>query len=129
VRASRSSPARGPWQCSKVVPGTTASGACWEGAGSAAECCGSVLARAERSGACIEEEDWEGALGAVLFFPPLLMAWVGAGGTGVDRGDAKEHGYSPRASKNSDLHSDCDLLDFICQVFDEMLARSLNSKF
>jgi hypothetical protein len=106
---SRSSPARGPWQRSKVVPGTAASGACWEGAGSAAECCGSVLARAGLSGACREEEDWEGALGAVLFFLPLLMARVGAGGAGFDRGVSQEHGYRPEANGDSDHHSDHDL--------------------
>jgi hypothetical protein len=33
-----------------------------------------------------------------LVLPPLLLAWVGAGGAGVDRGDAKEHGYSAWAS-------------------------------
>jgi hypothetical protein len=109
VRASRSSPARGPWQRSKVVPGTAASGACWEGAGSAAGGCGSALAHPGRSASCRKKRVWEGALGAVLSFPPLLMAWVGAGGAGVDRGVSQEHGYRPEANGDSDHHSDHDL--------------------
>jgi hypothetical protein len=72
----------------------------------AAGCCGSALARAGRSASCREEDDWEGALGAVLFFPPLLLARVGAGGAGFDRGVSQEHGDSAWASKNSDHHSE-----------------------
>jgi hypothetical protein len=34
---------------------------------------------------------------------------------GVDRGDAKEHGYRRGANQNSDLHSSSDLLDFHLQ--------------
>jgi hypothetical protein len=78
--------------------GTAATLACWKGSGSAAGGCGSALARAGRLASCREEDHWEGALGANLVLPPLLLAWVGAGGTGVDRGDAKEHGYSAWAS-------------------------------
>jgi hypothetical protein len=40
------------------------------------------------------------------------MAWVGAEGAGIDRGIVQEHGNRVWASKNSDLHSDQDLLDF-----------------
>jgi hypothetical protein len=40
-------------------------------------------------------------LGANLTVPPLLLAWVGAGGTGVDRGEAKEHGASAGASQHN----------------------------
>jgi hypothetical protein len=57
------------------------------------------------------------------------MAWVGAEGAGIDRGIVQERGYSPRASKNSAATVNQDLLDFICQVFDEMLARSLILNF
>jgi hypothetical protein len=46
-----------------------------------------------------------GALGAILFFPPLLLAWVGARGAGLDRGITQEHGYSAWASQNSEPHS------------------------
>jgi hypothetical protein len=106
TRATRSSSERGPWQRSKVVPGTVVSGACWEGSGSAAGCCGSALARAGRSASSREEDDWEGALGAVLFFPPLLLARVGAGGAGFDRGVSQEHGDSARANSSSDPHGD-----------------------
>jgi hypothetical protein len=63
----------------------------------------------------MKKKVWEGALGAVFFFPPLLMAWVGAGGAGVDRGISQEHGYRPEANQNSDLHSSSDLLDFHLQ--------------
>jgi hypothetical protein len=68
---------------------------------SAAECCGSALAGAGRSASRREEDDWEGALGAILFFPPLLLARVGAGGAGFDRGVSQEHGDSAWASWNS----------------------------
>jgi hypothetical protein len=74
---------------------------CWAGVGSAAGCCGSALAPPRWSASCREEGYWEGALGANLAFPPLLLAWVGAGGAGVDRGDAKEHGDGARASQHS----------------------------
>jgi hypothetical protein len=53
-----------------------------------------------------------GVLGAVSSSPPFLTAWVGAGGAGLDRGIVQEHGDRVWASKNSDLHSDPDLLDF-----------------
>jgi hypothetical protein len=53
-----------------------------------------------------EEDDWEGALGAILFFPLLLLAWVGAGGAGLDSGVSQEHGYSAWASMHSDHHSE-----------------------
>jgi hypothetical protein len=72
----------------------------------AAGCCGSALARAGRSASRREEDDWEGALGAFLLLPPLLTAWVGAGGAGLDRGFSQEHGYSAWASKHSDHHSE-----------------------
>jgi hypothetical protein len=42
-----------------------------------------------------------GGPGHNLAFPPLLLAWVGAGGAGVDRGEAKEHGDSAGASQHS----------------------------
>jgi hypothetical protein len=99
--AARSSPARGPWQCSELAPVTAVSGACWEGVGLAAGCCGSPLARAEWSASCREEDHWEGALGTNFVLPPLLLAWVGAGDTGVDRGTIQERGYSAGASQNS----------------------------
>jgi hypothetical protein len=79
---------------------------CWEGVGFAAEGCVSALARAGRSASSREEDEWEGALGANLFFPPLLLAWVRAGGAGLDRGVSQEHGYSAWASKHSDQHSE-----------------------
>jgi hypothetical protein len=77
------------------------SGACLEGAGSAAGGCGSALAPPRWSASCREASYWEGALGANLAFPPLLLAWVGAGGAGVDRGEAKEHGDSAGVSQHS----------------------------
>jgi hypothetical protein len=57
-----------------------------------------------------EEDDWEGALGKNLVFPLLLLAWVGAEGTGIDRGNAKEHGYKRGANQNSDQHSKLNLV-------------------
>jgi hypothetical protein len=45
-----------------------------------------VLARAGLSEHAEKKKNWEGALGAVLFFLPLLMARVGAEGAGFDRG-------------------------------------------
>jgi hypothetical protein len=129
VQASRSSPARGPWQRSKVVPGTAASGACWEGAGSAAGGCGSALAHPGRSASCRKKKVWEGALGAVLSVPPLLTARVGAGGAGVDRGDAKEHGYRRGANQNSEAHSSSDLLDFHLQGVRRNARKSLKFEF
>jgi hypothetical protein len=53
------------------------------------------------------------------------MAWVGAGGAGVDRGGVKEHGYRRGANKNSDLHSSSDLLDFHLQG----VRRNARKKF
>jgi hypothetical protein len=107
-----------------VIACTGASGACWEGAGSAAECCVSALAPPRWSASCREEDDWEGALGANLVSPPLLLAWVGAGGTGVDRGDAKEHGYRRGANQNSAATVELIWFDFSLPVFDEMPART-----
>jgi hypothetical protein len=97
------------WRRARATLASSALLACWKGLVSAAECCGSALARAGRSGAGREEDDWEGALGAILFFPPLLLARVGAGGAGLDRGVTQEHGDSARASQNSDHHSGFDL--------------------
>jgi hypothetical protein len=99
----------GPGRARRATLGTAALLACWGASVSAAECYGSVLASAGRSGACREEDDWEGALGAVLFFPPLPMARVGAGGAGFNRGVSQEHGYRPEANGDSDHHSDHDL--------------------
>jgi hypothetical protein len=53
-----------------------------------------------------------GGPGCCLLFPPFLTVQVGAGGAGLDRGIIQEHGDRVWASKNSDLHSDQDLLDF-----------------
>jgi hypothetical protein len=39
-----------------------------------------------------QREKRGGVLGAFFFFPPFLMARVGAEGAGVDRGDVHEHG-------------------------------------
>jgi hypothetical protein len=91
--AARSSTARGPWRRLKLAPVTTVTGACWEGAGLAAGCCGSPLAPPRRSASCREKGCWEGALGAKLVSPPLLLAWVGAGGAGLDRGVVQQHGH------------------------------------
>jgi hypothetical protein len=44
---------------------------------------------------------WEGALGANLAVPPLLLAWVRAEGAGIGRGVAREHGYSTWSRQNS----------------------------
>jgi hypothetical protein len=44
--------------------------------------------------------------------PPLLTAWVGAEGAGVDRGVVNEHGYRHETNGSSDLHSDHDFPDF-----------------
>jgi hypothetical protein len=44
--------------------------------------------------------------------PPILTAWVGAEGAGLDRGTVQEHGYSRRANGDSDLYSKLNLLDF-----------------
>jgi hypothetical protein len=76
-----------------------------------------------------EEDDWEGALGANLIFPPLLLAWVGAGGAGVDRGDAKEHGYRRGVNQNNAATVESIWFDFFLPVFDEMPARSLNFNY
>jgi hypothetical protein len=65
----------------------------------------SALARAGRSASSREKGYWEGALGAFLLHSPLLLAWVGAGEAGLDRGEAKEHGYRRGANQNSDPHS------------------------
>jgi hypothetical protein len=53
-----------------------------------------------------------GVLGAASSSPPFLMARVGAGGAGLDRGTVQEHGNRVWASKNSDRHSELDSLDF-----------------
>jgi hypothetical protein len=53
-----------------------------------------------------------GVLGAASSSPPFLTARVGAGGAGLDRGIVQEHGNRVWASKNSDLHSSCDLARF-----------------
>jgi hypothetical protein len=91
-------------------------GRCWRGHGG--------RERAEK------KNDWEGALGAFLFFPPLLTARVGAEGAGLDRGVSQEHGYRPEANGDSDHYSKLDLSPiFVCQVFDQMLARNLNLNF
>jgi hypothetical protein len=100
---------RGSWRRLELAPGTAASGACWEGAGSAAECCGSALAHPGRS-ATRRKKTGRGALGAFLSVPPLLTARVGAGGTELDRGIVQKHGDSAGASKNSAAHSELDLL-------------------
>jgi hypothetical protein len=57
------------------------------------------------------------------------MAWVGAEGAGIDRGIVQEHGDRVWASKTVKLTVIKICSIFICQVFDEMLARNLNSKF
>ena len=103
--------------------------ACWGVAGSAAGGCGSPLAPPSWSASRGAEGYWEGALGANLVFPPLLQAWVGAGGAGVDRGDAKEHGYSAGANQNSAATVESIWFDFFLPVFDEMPARTQNSNF
>jgi hypothetical protein len=123
VSAARSSTARGPWRRLKLAPVTAVTGACWEGYGSAAECCGSALAPPSWSASCKEEGDWEGALGAFLLLPPLLTAWVGAGEAGVDRGTVQQHGSSAWASSNSDLYSNSRFGLILLPVFDEMPAR------
>jgi hypothetical protein len=94
VNAARSSTARGPWQRVKLAPVTAVSGACWEGVGSAAGCCVPALAPPKWSASSRAEGDWEGALGAKLVSPPLLLAWVGAGEAGLDRGVVQQHGHS-----------------------------------
>jgi hypothetical protein len=87
-------------------------------------CAGRVLTRPRRAvGRCWrghggreraeKKKDWEGALGAVLFFPPLLMARVGAGGAGFDRGVSQEHGYRPEANGDSEAHSRNDFCRFL----------------
>jgi hypothetical protein len=57
-------------------------------------------------------ETERGILGAFLFFPPLLTAWVGAEGAGLDRGVIHEYGYRVRTHENSEAHSNHDFLDF-----------------
>jgi hypothetical protein len=59
-----------------------------------------------------EERQRGGVLGAFLFFPPLLMARVGAEGAGLDRGVVNEYGYRHKTNGSSDLHSNPDFLDF-----------------
>jgi hypothetical protein len=71
-----------------------------------------------------EKKVWEGALGTFLLLPPLLTAWVRAGGTGLDRGVSQEHGDSARASKNSAATVNSIWFDFTLPVFDEMPARA-----
>jgi hypothetical protein len=111
------------WRRARATLASSTLLACWEGLVSAAECCGSALARAGWSEASREEDDWEGALGALLFFPPLLLAWVGAGGAGLDSGVSQEHGDSAWASSNSDHHSAFRFGLILLPVFDEMPAR------
>jgi hypothetical protein len=101
VSAARSSTVRGPWRRVKLAPVTVVTGACWEGYGSAAERCGSALAPPSWSASRGAEGYWEGALGANHVSSPLLLAWVGAGGTGIDRGTVQQHGSSAWASSNS----------------------------
>jgi hypothetical protein len=57
-------------------------------------------------------EEERGVLVLFSSSPPFSMAWVGAEGTGLDRGTVQEHGYSRRANGDSDPHSEFDLLDF-----------------
>jgi hypothetical protein len=48
------------------------------------------------------------------------MAWVGAGGAGIDRGTVQEHGYSAGASQNSAATVESIWFDFSLPMFDEM---------
>jgi hypothetical protein len=54
----------------------------------------------------------KGVLGAFLFFPPLLMARVGAVGAGLDCSIIHEYGYRVKTHENSEAHSNHDFLDF-----------------
>jgi hypothetical protein len=103
----------GPGHVRRVTLGAAALLACWRGSVLAAECCGSVMARARWSGACREEEGEErGGPGAVLRFLPCCSAWVRAEGAGVDRGGVQEHGYRLRVNGDSDIHSELDFSRF-----------------
>jgi hypothetical protein len=72
---------------------------------------------------------WEGALVANLAAPPFPLAWVGAEGVGIDRGVAREHGYSIWSSRNSAAPVKLISLDFLLPPFDEMPARTKNLIF
>jgi hypothetical protein len=72
---------------------------------------------------------WEGALGAFLSIPSFLTARVGAGGTELDRGIVQEYGYSPRASQNSDLHSESRFARFFSASVRRNARKSLKFKF
>jgi hypothetical protein len=95
----------------------------------AAGCCGSALARAGWSASCREKRNWEGALGAFLLLPPLLTAWVGAGDAGLDRGDAKEHGYRRGANQNSATTVKLDLVGFASASVRRNARKSLKFEF
>jgi hypothetical protein len=95
----------------------------------AAGCCGSALARAGRSASSREEDDWEGGLGTILFFPPLLLAWVGAGGARFDRGVSLEHGDSAWASSNSAAPVNSISFDFLSASVRRNARKSLKFEF
>jgi hypothetical protein len=113
----------------ELAPGTAASGVCWEGVDSAAGGCGSALAHPGRSASSREKKVWEGALGAFPSVPPLLTAWVGAGGTELDRGISQEHGYRPEANQNSDLHSESRFARFFSASVRRNARKSLKFEF
>jgi hypothetical protein len=64
-----------------------------------------------------------GSWGAVSSSPPSSMAWVGAEGTGFDRGTVQRHGNRVAASQNSAATVDSIWFDLSLPVFDEMPAR------
>jgi hypothetical protein len=57
------------------------------------------------------------------------MAWVGAGGTELDRGASQEHGYRPEMNQNSDLHSESRFAQFFSASARRNARKSLKFKF
>jgi hypothetical protein len=72
---------------------------------------------------------WEGGLGANLRFPPLLLARVGAEGAGIDRGEAREHGYSAWTISHSAAPVKLDLTRFSSATVRQNARKNSNFDF
>jgi hypothetical protein len=101
------------WRRARATPASTALLACWRVVVSAAECCGSVLARSRRSVTCSKQRKKRGGSWALSSSsPPFLTARVGAEGAWLDCGDVHACGYRVETNGDSNPHSKPDFSDF-----------------
>jgi hypothetical protein len=104
--------------------------ACWRGVVSAAECCGTVLARSQWSGACREGEGEERGVRAVSSISSHV-ARLGSGqrelGSTVEVSTSMATGSRRTATVMLTVNSIFSI--FACQVFGQMPARNSNSNF